>query len=548
MKVTGRIWILALALIFSTITVINADASTKLMIFVLGLLIPVALGSVNSKNIKGFVVIGSAVLIVWLIMNSVQAGVSIRAVDQNSSAFEQGLRQGQIIIAVNNQPIVTVADYATAFEGLFSSGEAQRVDITTDSGTVILFTDEPPALIVEEIPRTNIKTGLDISGGARALVQPDQQITDSQLDDLIAVSRNRFNVFGISDVQLRGVSDLNGNQFMLVEVAGATPDDLESLIAQQGKFEARIGNQTAFVGGDEDITSVCRNDATCASVTGCFQSGGGYACNFAFTIYLSQEAAQRHADITSDISVDFEGGGQYLTENLTLVLDDTEVDALRISRNLQGQVTNQISIQGSGSGLTQQEALAQAQANMNELQTILITGSLPYQLNIVKLDTISPTLGHQFSTLVLLAGGAAILSVGVIIFVRYRKVKLSLALLLTAFSELLIILGIASFIKWNLDLPSIAGILATIGTGVDQQIVILDEARSGKDGGVGRRIKRALFIVMTAYVTSLVSLMPLYWAGAGLFKGFAITSIIGITAGVFITRPAFADIVKKLEV
>jgi len=48
-------------------------------------------------------------------------------------------------------------------------------------------------------------------------------------------------------------------------------------------------------------------------------------------------------------------------------------------------------------------------------------------------------------------------------------------------------------------------------------------------------------------VTNVSSLIPLYWAGAGLFKGFMITTIIGVTAGVFISRPAFADIIKKIE-
>ncbi len=52
---------------------------------------------------------------------------------------------------------------------------------------------------------------------------------------------------------------------------------------------------------------------------------------------------------------------------------------------------------------------------------------------------------------------------------------------------------------------------------------------------------------MTAYLTSVVSLLPLYWAGAGLLKGFAFTTIIGITAGVLITRPAFAEMVRKSE-
>jgi preprotein translocase subunit SecD len=119
--------------------------------------------------------------------------------------------------------------------------------------------------------------------------------------------------------------------------------------------------------------------------------------------------------------------------------------------------------------------------------------------------------------------------------------------LFTAFSEFIIILGVAALIGWNLDLPSIAGILATVGTGVDQQIVILDEASRSKNIGISRRMKRALFIIITAYLTSVVALLPLYWAGAGLFRGFAFTTIIGITAGVLITRPAFAEIIRKIE-
>ena len=42
-------------------------------------------------------------------------------------------------------------------------------------------------------------------------------------------------------------------------------------------------------------------------------------------------------------------------------------------------------------------------------------------------------------------------------------------------------------------------------------------------------------------------MIPLFWAGAGLFTGFALTTILGISIGVFITRPAFAAIVETLE-
>jgi len=473
-------------------------------------------------------------------------GVVIKSVDKNSTLFTEGLRSGQIITNINNIEITNKDDYGRAIEQIFKDGGEKRLDIKTGNSDYTVLVNQTPELTVDNIPHTRIKTGLDLRGGARALVQPETPLTSDQMDDLIAVSSNRLNVFGLSDVQIKKVSDLSGNNFMLVEVAGSSPTELEELIAQQGKFEAKIGNTSVFSGGKDDISDVCRNDATCSGIVQCspYQTGG-YACEFRFTLYLTEEAAKRHADITASIPLD--DTGQYLAEKLYLYVDNQEVDSLLIGESLRGQVSTQISIQGSGFGNTQEDALTDARTNMHKLQTILITGSLPYKLNIVKLDTISPVLGDKFVTNLLLAGLAALVAVAIIIFIRYRKFKASLALLLTSFSEIIIILGVASLIGWNLDLPSIAGILATIGTGVDSQIVILDEARKGAAAGVKEKIKRALFIIMSSYATSLASLIPLYWAGAGLFKGFAITTIIGITAGVFISRPAFAEIIKKIE-
>ena len=118
------------------------------------------------------------------------------------------------------------------------------------------------------------------------------------------------------------------------------------------------------------------------------------------------------------------------------------------------------------------------------------------------------------------------------------------------FSEVFITLGIAALIKWNLDAPSIAGIIAGIGTGVNDQIVIIDESVSDKannSSSIKERIKRALFIIVGAFLTIVAAMIPLFWAGAGLLRGFALTTIIGVSVGILVTRPAFADMLKKIE-
>ncbi len=518
---------------------------------------------------------------------SFQKGVVIKSVEHNSTAFNEGLRQGEIIKEINGQKVESRDDYARVIDNIFAGQRLLKgIELTqiinktnkTDNGLniaesnitsdikeaesdlisvriktknkeVILFDNEPPKIVVDNIPRTKLRTGLDISGGARAVVKPERDLSRAEIDDLIAVTRNRLNVFGISDVTIRAVSDLAGNNFMLIEVAGATPSDLQELVAKQGKFEARIGNETAFVGGNKDITNVCRNDASCSGIYSCNRFEQGYICQFRFVIYLSEAAAQKHANITEKLDVNVtDVNEQYLEKPLDLYLDDNLVDSLLISEDLKGRVTTQIQIQGSGTGTSQQEAYNEAAAQMNKLQTVLITGSLPFKLEIVKLDSISPILGEEFIRNILIAGLFSILVVSLIVFIRYRNIKISLAILLTSFSEIIIILGIAAFIKWNLDLPSIAGILVTIGTGVDQQIVIIDESRAKKQTrGLKERMKRAFFIVVSAFFTSIASLLPLNWAGGGLLRGFAITTIIGISAGVLITRPAFIEIIKRIE-
>jgi len=477
-----------------------------------------------------------------------QEGVVITSIDPNSSSFEQGLRQGQIITEVDGQKIDTIENFTLIMQEKYDGNSSVKTTIQTEELEVILFSKAPPPITVSDISKTNIKTGLDLAGGARALVQAqDKKLTQQEVNDLVSITSNRINVYGISDVKISPVSDLEGNHFMLVEVAGATQTDLQELLEEQGKFEAKIGEEIVFIGGERDIASVCRNDATCAYIQTCDEAEGGFFCNFQFTIYLSEDAANRHADITGDLDVNFTQQGSFLEEPLDLYLDDALVDSLLISEGLKGRVTTQISISGSASGETQPDAYEAAELEMHKLQTILITGSLPYKLEIVKLDNISPVLGDEFLRSIMLAGLAALIMVSIIIFIRYKKIKSSLALLITSLSEVIIILGIASLIEWNLDLPSIAGILATIGTGIDQQIIILDEARREMFLSLKQRLKRAFGIILGAYFTAVVSLLPLLWVGAGLLKGFAVTTIIGITTGVLITRPAFTDMIKRIE-
>jgi len=61
-----------------------------------------------------------------------------------------------------------------------------------------------------------------------------------------------------------------------------------------------------------------------------------------------------------------------------------------------------------------------------------------------------------------------------------------------------------------------------------------------------RRLKNAMFIIFGSYLTVVAGMIPLWFAGAGLLKGFAFTTIVGVSFGVLIARPAYAAILKIL--
>jgi len=495
--------------------------------------------------------------------------IEIKAVQPNSSAAEAGITAGEIIKEINGQPINSIIDYAQALAYLpepikqipknqtnqTENNESknnkieehkEKITILTNKQEYIFLTNSDIGITVSEISRTRLKTGLDLQGGARALVQPERNLNAQEMASLLETVRYRLNVYGLTDINVKEVSDLTGNRYMMVELAGATPQELQDLIGKQGKFEAKIGEQVVFVGGQNDITFVCRNDASCAYIEMCSEIEEGYACRFHFEIHLSEQAAKKHAEVTSGLEENVSEGKRYLNETLDLYLDDSLVDSLLIDAGLKGEEATRIAISGSGIGETRAQAYEAAQDSMKKLQTILITGSLPFKLEIVKLDSVSPLLGREFTKNVFLVALAAFIAVCLIIYLRYRKPVLFIPVIITLVSEVILVLAIAAMIKWNLDLASIAGIIAALGTGVDDQIIMIDETRVSKQYSIKERIKRAFFMIFGAYATTALALLPLWSAGAGLLRGFVVTTLLGITVGVFITRPAFADILKKI--
>lgn len=560
-------------------------------------------------NKRVLILIAFLLLSTYLINPTFSEGVAIRGVVKGSAASEAlpepilapsaNLKptSREVIKDINGQKIETVKDYYEITSELKIN---DTLTITTNKGTYFL-TIKPEILIIEtnetEIERVvksifnettnttqnvtvfkerpvtikqiigpqdiglnvyprpvnNLKKGLDLEGGTRVLLQPETEVTPDELDIILTSIKQRLDVYGVADVTVRTTTDFFGNLYISIEIAGVNEEEVKALLTEQGKFEAKIGDETVFSGGNKEVLFVCRT-AQCSSVDdlGCGQTETGeWACGFRFSITLSEEAARKQAAATANLDViSFGGGRGYLSKNLTLVLDDEVVDELRISSGLKGNAVTQIEISGSGFGANKKAAKEDAIANMKKLQTILITGSLPVKLNIAETSTITPSLGENFIKNAVNAGLLAALIVILVVSVRYREWKVAIPMALTMISEVIIILGFASLIGWRLDMVAFAAIIIAIGSGVDDQIVITDETISGrkKEETISwkQKLKKAFFIIMASYFTLVVAMVPLMFAGAGLLLGFAITTIAGVTIGVLITRPAFAAILEIL--
>ncbi|MFB6215448.1 MAG: MMPL family transporter, partial [Candidatus Aenigmatarchaeota archaeon] len=264
---------------------------------------------------------------------------------------------------------------------------------------------------------------------------------------------------------------------------------------------------------------------------------------FRFQVLVSDVSRDRFAVVTENLEVGRCIGGKcYLSERIHYFIDDKEVTALNLPESTQGKVFTPWITGGA-------QTKEQATQEMKELQSLMSSGELPVDLKTVRVETVTATHGQEILRSATIAGIGALIAVSVVIFLRYRNRKIILPVILTSFSEVLIILGAASLIGRTIDLPAMAGIIAAIGSSVDDQIVITSETLSDKSRtkySVKRTVKRAFFIVYMAAATTIVAMMSLASIGVGSMRGFAIMTIIGVLAGVLITRPAYGKILEKI--
>ncbi|MGB9838584.1 preprotein translocase subunit SecD [Methanothermobacter sp.] len=375
---------------------------------------------------------------------------------------------------------------------------------------------------IAAVSTLGIQQGLDLKGGSLIQIQLERPVDAATMNTVTSVLDKRLNIFGVKDVKVRA----SGDQNVIVEIAGVQPDQVANIVGTPGKFEARIGNETVLTGAD------------IVSVQAPIITGNEWEVPFK----LSTAGAKRFAEAARGKA------GQ----PVNMYLDDRLITSPEISPEVAtGKPTTDVRITGT------ENSREEAEAQAKEIETLLKSGSLPVKVKIVGVSSVSAELGRQFAEGALIAGLLAILAIAAILIIRYRTPILVVPIFMTTLAELIIILGAAAVIRWNIDLAAIAGILAAIGTGVDDQIIITDEVLAGEGRRTRRkfRIKDAFFIIFASAGTLIAAMLPLAYVGfsrgatgIGLLSGFAFTTVLGVLIGVFITRPVYAKFIETFNV
>jgi preprotein translocase subunit SecD len=206
-------------------------------------------------------------------------------------------------------------------------------------------------------------------------------------------------------------------------------------------------------------------------------------------------------------------------------------------------------IVGGRSQITGLEAPGEARL----LEIVLRAGALPAPVTIVEQRTVGPSLGEDSVQAGVSATLYAFVLTVLFMVLYYRTAGFTADIALTF--NILFILGVLAGFQATLTLPGIAGIILTIGTAVDANVLINERVREELQGGKTLRASidagytKAFSAILDSNVTTFLTGLILYQFGTGPIQGFALTLMIGIAASMFsailITRVIFNFMTDK---
>jgi preprotein translocase subunit SecD len=433
--------------------------------------------------------------------------------------------------------------------------------------------------------------GLDLQGGASVVLQPTRKVSNSILEQSIAIIRNRVDALGVAEpdisrqgsniiVQMPGVKNRNRAlaivgqtaqlRFRPVLQAGLPPaaetpsttttaptttTPPASTTTVRGATTTAPPPPTTTTTTPEQLPTTSRADDVANSVVILPDKEGTQRYRLGPTelsgraVRTARAIAPQAAEGWSvEVIFTSTGGKQFddvakrfFNQQMAIVLDGVVQSAPSITSQ---EFNGRASITGGEGGFKEREA--------KDLALVLRYGALPVTLRQETVQTVSASLGKDSLRAGLVAGMVGLGLVLLYMLLYYRAlglvVLLGLAVSGMLMYSLVSLLGETSGLA--LSLAGATGIIISVGVTVDSYVVyferLKDEIRSGKSirSSVERGFNRAYRTIVAADLASLIGAGLLYWLTVGPVRGFAfflgLSTLLDLFIAYFFTRPIVA--------
>jgi preprotein translocase subunit SecD len=389
----------------------------------------------------------------------------------------------------------------------------------------------------------------------------EQQYRDQSIDQAINTIRNRIDQLGVGETVIQKQGGPTENE-ILVQLPDVTdPARVKNIMQSTALLELKLVDSGPFASAAAAAQNyggiVPANLEVLPSVERGLPSGEGqfYVVQRVASIsgrdlkgaYPSRDENGRPAvsfNLNADGAARF---GRVTEENigkmLAIVLDGRIQSAPRIN----GRITDSGIITGGASGFAPEAA--------QDLSLVLRSGALPASIKYLDEEVVGPTLGADSIRAGLIAAIVALVSVVVFMLFYYKLsgVNATIAMIL----NLVILFGALAYFGAALTLPGIAGVILTIGVGIDSNVLIFErireELRAGKTAvsAVVTSFSRVFVTLVDTHLAALISAIFLFLFGTGPVKGFAVTLVIGLVSNmftaVFVSRTLFEWVLNRKQ-
>ena len=391
----------------------------------------------------------------------------------------------------------------------------------------------------------------------------DQSFREQSVDQAINTIRNRIDQLGVGEVVIQKHGGPGANE-IVVQIPDVTdPARVKGIMQSTAQLELKLvdsgpypnaaaaaQNYGGVLPANLEILPSVERGANTSNTEGTFYvvrqaasvSGrdlkGAYPSRDengrpAVSFNLNADGAQRMSRATEE----------NIGKMLAIVLDKRIQSAPRIN----GRIADSGIITGGAGGFAPEAA--------QDLALVLRSGALPASIKYLDEEVVGPSLGADSIRAGLIAAVVALASVVVFMLVYYRLsgVNATVAMIL----NLIILFGAMSYFGATLTLPGIAGVILTIGVGIDSNVLIFErireELRAGKTAvsAMVTSFSRVFITLVDTHLAALISATFLFLFGTGPVKGFAVTLVIGLISNmftaVFVSRTLFEWVLNRKQ-